>query len=73
MSVTGAVKRLDVAWQSLSELVNERSGVSVDIAIRLSKALGWTPETWLGTQIAYDASHVGSRIGDIEVERIGPA
>ena len=73
LSIRGAVKRLDVAWQSLAEFINERSGVSADMAIRFSKSFGWPPETWLGTQVAYDGSQVGSRIGDLKVEMIGPA
>ena len=35
-------------------LLNGRTGVSVEMAIRLSKAFGSTPETWLGMQMAYD-------------------
>ena len=45
---------LSVTRQALSELVNAKAGVSVDMAIRLSKAFGSTPETWLGMQMAYD-------------------
>ena len=54
LCVTGAAEHLGVARQSLSELVNEYSGVSMDMAIRLSKAFGSTPETWLGMRMAYD-------------------
>ena len=39
LSVTAAAEHLGVSRQSLSELVNGRGGVSVDMAIRLSKAL----------------------------------
>ena len=73
LSVTGAAEHLGVARQSLSELVNERSGVSVDMAIRLSKAFGSTPETWLGMQMAYDLWQARSRIDDIKVERFEAA
>jgi len=54
LSVTEAAKALGVTRQALSELVNERSGISVEMAIRLSKAFGSSPETWLGMQMAYD-------------------
>ena len=54
LSVTRAAEGLGVTRQALSELVNEKAGVSVDMAIRLSKAFGSTPETWLGMQMAYD-------------------
>ena len=73
LSVTQAAIHLGVARQSLSELVNERSGVSVDMAIRLSKASGSSPETWLGMQMAYDLWQARSRIDEIKVERIQAA
>ena len=54
LSVTKAARGLGVSRQALSELVNEKSAVSVEMAIRLSKAFGSSPETWLGMQTAYD-------------------
>ena len=69
LSVAAAAKHLGVARQSLSELVNERAGVSVDMAIRLTKAFGSTPETWLGLQMAHDLWQARNRIEDIKVDR----
>ena len=46
LTVTRADERLGVTRQALSELVNERTGISVEMAIRLSKAFSSTPETW---------------------------
>ena len=37
-----------------SSLLNGRTGISVEMAVRLSKASGSTPETWLGMRMAYD-------------------
>ena len=54
LAVTRAAEGLGVTRQALSELVNERAGISVEMAIRLSKAFGSTPETWLGMQMAWD-------------------
>ena len=54
LSVTRAAAGLGITRQTLSKLVDERASVSADMAIRLSKAFGSTPETWLGMQIAYD-------------------
>ena len=54
LSVTKAARGLGVSRQALSELVNEESGVSAEMAIRLSKAFGSSPETWLGMQTAFD-------------------
>lgn len=53
--------------------MNERAGVSVEMAIRLTKAFGSSPETWLGLQMAYDLWQARSRIDDIKVERFEAA
>ena len=47
LTVTKAAKGLGVTRQALSNVINGRAGVSVDMAIRFSKAFGSTPETWL--------------------------
>ena len=47
LTVTAAAKGLGVTRKALSELLNGHSGVSPEMAIRLSKAFGGTPETWL--------------------------
>ncbi len=73
LSVTRAARGLGVTRQTLSELVNERTGVSVDMAIRLSKAFGSTPETWLGMQMAYDLWQARERAARIAVERFAAA
>ena len=67
LSVTTAARGLGITRQALSGLVNERAGVSVDMAIRLSKAFGSTPETWLGLQTAYDLWQARERASEIEV------
>lgn len=69
LSVTQAANGLGVTRQTLSELINEHSGISVEMAIRLSKAFGSTPETWLGMQMAYDLWQVQHREKEISVER----
>ena len=54
LTVTRAAEGLGVTRQALSNLLNEKSGMSVDMALRLSQAFGSTPETWLRLQMAYD-------------------
>ena len=68
LSVTRAAQGLGVTRQALSELVNERTGISIEMAIRLSKAFGSTPETWLGMQMAYDLWQTQDRAEKISVE-----
>ena len=69
LSVTRAAEGLGVTRQALSELLNGRSGISVDMAIRLSRAFGSTPETWLGMQLAYDLWQARDRANQIKVEK----
>ena len=73
LTETRAAEGLGVTRQSLEELLNGRTGVSAEMAVRLSKAFGSTPETWLGMQMAYDLWQVRSRAGEIAVERFGAA
>ena len=73
LTVTRAAQGLGVTRQALSELVNERTGVSVDMAIRLSKAFGSSPEMWLGLQMAYDLWQARGRMDTIQVARIEAA
>ena len=54
LTVTAAAKALGVTRQALNNVVNGKAGISPEMAIRLSKAFGSTPETWLRMQLAYD-------------------
>ena len=60
LSVTRAANGLGVSRQTLSELVDERAGVSVQMALRLSMIFGSTPETWLALQTSYDLAEARS-------------
>ena len=73
LTVTRAAQGLGVTRQALSELINERAGISVEMAIRLSKAFGSTPEAWLGMQMAYELWHARDRVVEIAVERFATA
>jgi antitoxin HigA-1 len=67
LSVTEAAEGLGVTRQALSDLVNEKAGVSVEMAIRLAKAFGSTAETWLALQMAYDLTQAQARMRSIRV------
>lgn len=54
MTVTESARRLGVTRQALSALLNGRAGVSADMALRLSQALGTSADMWLSMQVAYD-------------------
>lgn len=54
LSITAAAEKIGVTRKALSELVNERSGVSPLMAWRLSIAFGTSPELWTNMQTGYD-------------------
>ena len=47
-------EQLDVAASTLNRVLKGQSGVSPEMALRLSKSLGRSPESWLAMQHAYD-------------------
>ena len=69
LSVTEGAKVLGVSRLTLSRIVNEKSGISPDMAIRLSKAFGSTPESWLQMQLAHDLAKARQHEDEIRVER----
>ena len=73
LTVTRAALGLDVSRQALSDLVNEKASVSLDMAIRLSKGFGSTPETWLGMQMAHDLWQARERAVEIKVVKFDAA
>ena len=54
LTIAEAAKELRVSKQTLSDLINKRTSISTDMAIRLSKSFGSNAETWVGMQTAYD-------------------
>lgn len=54
ISVTEAAARLGVARVSLSRVLNGATGISAEMDLRLSKALGTTPGSWLNMQVKHD-------------------
>ena len=73
LSVTEAAKGLGVTRQALSDLINGRAGISIDMAIRLSKAFGSSPEMWLGLQMAYDLWQARERARSMRVRHFKAA
>lgn len=68
LSVTDAARVLGVDRQTLSNLLNARSGVSPEMAIRLEKAFGTPAREWLMRQLDYELAEVMRRAKKIKVE-----
>ena len=70
LTVTAGAKVLGVTRQALNNLVNGKSGISSEMAVRLAKAFGSSAETWLGIQMDYDLAQVRRREKEISVRRV---
>jgi addiction module HigA family antidote len=70
LTVTDGAKALGVSRNALSELLNERRGISPEMAIRLSKAFGSAPETWAGLQLGYDMAQAMKHADRIKVQKV---
>ncbi|MGA3097271.1 MAG: HigA family addiction module antitoxin [Bryobacteraceae bacterium] len=67
LTITEAARALGVTRQALNNLVNGKAGISPEMAVRLSKAFGASPEMWLRLQANYELAQV--RQDEIEVKR----
>jgi addiction module HigA family antidote len=69
LTVTEGVEVLGISRQTLNNVIHGKSGISPQMAIRLSKAFGSTPETWLRMQLAYDLAQARKVESKIKVRR----
>jgi len=70
LSVTEAANALGVTRKTLSALLNGRSGISPEMALRLSKVFGRTPEGWLRLQIQFDLSKTEQSVDIRRLKRV---
>ena len=54
LSVTSLAASLGISRKTLSTIVDERAGVTPDMALRLSRAFSTSPELWMNMQQGYD-------------------
>jgi addiction module HigA family antidote len=73
LSITAAAEALGVARQTLNNVINGKSGISPEMAIRLSKAFGGSPDVWLAMQMAYDLAQAQKNANRIKVKRLAAA
>ncbi len=69
LSVTAGAKILGVTRQTLNNVINGKSGISPEMAIRLAKAFGSTAETWLRMQLAHDLAAARKDESNTKVRR----
>ena len=69
LSITEGAKILGVTRQTLTKIVNGKSGISAEMAIRLAKAFGSTAELWVRMQASYDLAQARKDESKIKVQR----
>lgn len=70
ISLRKLAERLDVVPSTLARLIRGQSAVSPEMALRLSIALGRSPESWLAMQHNYDLSQARKRIDLRKVKKL---
>lgn len=71
LTVSGLARAVNVSRQTVNELLRERRAVSPEMALRLSRLFGNSPEFWLNAQRAVDLWDAAREIGG-EVRQIKP-
>jgi addiction module HigA family antidote len=70
LSVTAAAAALQVSRPALSSLLNAKSNLSGDMALRIEKAFGVKMDTLMRMQASYDISQTRKREKQIHIRRI---
>ncbi|MBV5300129.1 MAG: HigA family addiction module antidote protein [Rhodoferax sp.] len=63
-------EQLGVAASTLNRILKQQSGISPEMALRLSKALGRTPESWLTMQDAYNLWNVKGSVQLANIKKL---
>ena len=70
LTVTEAARALGVTRKTLSTLLNGRAGISPEMALRLSRVFGRTPEGWLRLQTQFDLWQAEQTVDVSNLKRI---
>jgi len=73
LSVTEAAQALGVSRKTLSSILNGRSGISPEMAVRLSIAFNTTAESWLRQQLHYDLAQAEAKRRTFQVKKLAAA
>jgi addiction module HigA family antidote len=70
LTVTDAAEGLGISRKTLSAIINERAGISPEMAVRLSIAFGTSAESWLNLQTQYDLWHAEQQRKHLRVSKL---
>lgn len=70
LSISAFALRIGTSRKNLSEIVNGKTGISAEMALKLSKALRTTAQIWLDMQTQYDLWQASQHVNLDNVEVI---
>ncbi len=73
ITITEAAVALGVSRKTLSAILNGRSGISPEMAVRLSLAFDTSSESWLNQQVQYDLWFAEQNRNQLKVKRLTAA
>jgi addiction module HigA family antidote len=73
LTITGAAKGLGVSRKTVSAIINGKSGISPEMAVRLSIAFNTSSESWLNQQLQYDLWQAEQHRKELHVTQLSPA
>ncbi len=78
ITITDMAAMLGISRKTLSKILNENGSITPDMALRLSRAFGTTPDLWLNLQKNYDlwnaehASDDWKRVNPLPIQVLHP-
>ncbi len=70
LTIAHAAKGLGVTRQQLYNVINGKSAITAEMALRLEMGIGSTADTWLGMQQAYDLAQIRRKEKKIKIKRL---
>ena len=70
IGVTALAEKLGVSTSTLSRILNEKSDLSYDMAVRLSYVLGRSPESWINLQAAYSLAKAKTTVDTSHLHKV---
>ena len=67
LSVTEVAGLLKVSRQAVSNIINEKADISPEMALRIAKVFGGTPDIWLRLQLKYNLTKAAKKISSFKL------
>jgi len=72
LTVAEAAEALGVTRQQLYNVINGKSAITPEMALRLEQGIGGTAESWIRLQSSYDLAQARLKASQIKVRKLAP-